>query len=310
MSSGRGRSPCDTGPRKLQLDVICPRMVVAARDGTTVLTRAPTTTRRRATSHPPCRRRSGGDRGAQRTVTSGPGDRCQQSGATAPGTPGCRRSARPRAPRLECSGSAAAPHESRNVLRPLAQSPFVGEEGVAEAVHPLARAVQSVGHSVLLPPHADSLHQLPRSGVARGSRRRRAEVRAGRSRSRALLPRPPWHSPAGCGRGAAPSRSPLGTLMASGRTSNWAHGSSMRTSTLPMTFPSSWMTSMAAQSTGESAEGWNCARSIGRRTATERSPHRRYAQIVSSSRSSAGQRVSRRVRTGHVRSDNARDTRT
>jgi hypothetical protein len=30
MSSGRGRSPCDTGPRELQLDVICPGTFAAA----------------------------------------------------------------------------------------------------------------------------------------------------------------------------------------------------------------------------------------------------------------------------------------
>ena len=30
MSSGRGRSPCDTGPRELWLDVICPGMLAAA----------------------------------------------------------------------------------------------------------------------------------------------------------------------------------------------------------------------------------------------------------------------------------------
>ena len=30
MSSGRGRSPCDTGPRELRLDVICPGALAAA----------------------------------------------------------------------------------------------------------------------------------------------------------------------------------------------------------------------------------------------------------------------------------------
>ena len=30
MSSGRGRSPCDTGPRELRLDVICPGTLAAA----------------------------------------------------------------------------------------------------------------------------------------------------------------------------------------------------------------------------------------------------------------------------------------
>ena len=102
MSSGRGRSPCDTGPRKLQLDGSAPGMEAAARDGTTVLARARTTTRRRADV---IIHLVAGDpestAAAQRTVTSGPGDRCQQSGAIAPGTPGCRRSARPRAPRLD-----------------------------------------------------------------------------------------------------------------------------------------------------------------------------------------------------------------
>ena len=29
MSSGRGRSPCDTGPRELRLDVICPGTLAA-----------------------------------------------------------------------------------------------------------------------------------------------------------------------------------------------------------------------------------------------------------------------------------------
>ena len=40
MSSGRGRSPCDTGPRELRLDVICPGTLAAAsrrNDGTTEL---------------------------------------------------------------------------------------------------------------------------------------------------------------------------------------------------------------------------------------------------------------------------------
>jgi hypothetical protein len=35
MSSGRARSPCDTDPRELRLDVICPGTLAAARDGTT-----------------------------------------------------------------------------------------------------------------------------------------------------------------------------------------------------------------------------------------------------------------------------------
>ena len=35
MSSGRGRSPCDTGPRELRLDVICPGTWPLPRDGTT-----------------------------------------------------------------------------------------------------------------------------------------------------------------------------------------------------------------------------------------------------------------------------------
>ena len=30
MSSGRGRSPCDTGPREQRLDVICPGTLAAA----------------------------------------------------------------------------------------------------------------------------------------------------------------------------------------------------------------------------------------------------------------------------------------
>jgi hypothetical protein len=30
MSSGRGRSPCDTGPRELRLDVICPGKLAGA----------------------------------------------------------------------------------------------------------------------------------------------------------------------------------------------------------------------------------------------------------------------------------------
>ena len=30
MSSGRGRSPCDTGPRELRLDVSCPGTLAAA----------------------------------------------------------------------------------------------------------------------------------------------------------------------------------------------------------------------------------------------------------------------------------------
>lgn len=30
MSSGRGRSPCDTGPRELRLDVTCPGILAAA----------------------------------------------------------------------------------------------------------------------------------------------------------------------------------------------------------------------------------------------------------------------------------------
>jgi hypothetical protein len=35
MSSGRGRSPCDTGPRELRLDVICPGTLAAASRRTT-----------------------------------------------------------------------------------------------------------------------------------------------------------------------------------------------------------------------------------------------------------------------------------
>jgi len=34
MSSGRGPSPCDTGPRELRLDLICPGSVPLPRDGT------------------------------------------------------------------------------------------------------------------------------------------------------------------------------------------------------------------------------------------------------------------------------------
>ena len=44
MSSGRGRSPCDTGPRELRLDVICPGTLAAA-------TRPNETARRRPASH-------------------------------------------------------------------------------------------------------------------------------------------------------------------------------------------------------------------------------------------------------------------
>lgn len=45
------------------------------------------------------------------------------------------------------------------------RAPFVGEEGVRDPVPPGAVPVQGLAHRVLLPPHPDLLHDVPRGAV-------------------------------------------------------------------------------------------------------------------------------------------------
>ena len=75
MSSGRGRSPCDTGPRELRLDVICPGTLAAAsrrNDGYSCVAAASGRSRTCAHNAQACRRWGCPTSPAPRLMLAGP----------------------------------------------------------------------------------------------------------------------------------------------------------------------------------------------------------------------------------------------